>query len=648
MSSSLTVVPPAPLAPVQPTAAPEVQLPFDPRRLLGGFIARKRWIVLAAVVGLLAGAGLGLFRSETRYEVSVQLMKREIPSGFRASDFGEAFKPRVINNATLIGIALSETVLTRVVNKAHPAVSLALLRRSVEANEQKGTDFVMLTVSGYSSPADTVALANLWGQEIVEFSRELQVRESREVRTYVQKQIELADADIRRLNREMIDVSQREGVVDADRQIEAYLRLLNELDLKIQALHSNLSSSELQLRSMEAELDHLIPLNERIDQLQREIINAQTTSGEASTVTQDLRLQMTKLQADYRRQQKKEYNPTSASSTTLGTTLFLQVMQARSQRESGLRELPELERMRADVQQKLAAMPEKAAHFAQLQQQRAALEAPRHIMTARLSEAQHFEENASGYFQVFTHANVGEVAVRPFWLKLLVFGAGGLAVATALGTVGAIGAELIDSRLRTSAEASRLYRSPVWSNLSRHDGRSAWRGAVERLWLQWISTRDGFAAPLAMWSAIPGPTEEQFWEIVIDEARRLLDGMLIVDVGEEWSPQLASLPIASGEPILGVQSLRVDPHSISVADAERLVDRLAAIGQTTLVCVRFAGAVREPVTTIAQACAPALVFVNADIARLDFWEKHANLLRSAVKAPAGLILADESELFHAI
>jgi hypothetical protein len=63
--------------------------------------------------------------------------------------------------------------------------------------------------------------------------------------------------------------------------------------------------------------------------------------------------------------------------------------------------------------------------------------------------------------------------------------------------------------------------------------------------------------------------------------------------------------------------------------------------------VRFAGAVREPATSLARACSPALVFVSADVARLDFWATHARLLRTAVKPPAGLIVAGESELFHA-
>lgn len=647
LSSTLTVVPATSVTAVPPPAAPESQLPFDPRRLLGGVVLRWRWVALAILAVALLGVGVGFYRSATRYEVSVRLLKRDVPVGFRAGEFGDAFKPRAINGATLIGTALSDNVLSRVAAKAQPPLTLSLLRLSVEAKEQKGTDFVTLTVSGYTSREDTVALANLWGQEIVQFSRELQTRESREVRMYAQQQIEQTEAEIKRINREMMELSQLEGVVDVDRQVEAYLRTLGELDLRIESVRSNLFSSEARLRSLEAELARLIPVRERIELLQRDLLAAQVSFGDGSPIVQDLREQMTKLQVDYGRQQKKEFNPNSASSTVLGTTLFLQVMEIKAQRTGFLRQLPELERLRAENQKQLSAMPQKSSKFAQLQQQRAALEAPRRMLLARLREAQHFEENAPGYFQLFSTATPEGVGVRPRWLKLLIFAAAGSIVGCGLGLAAAVGGELIDSRLRTSAEARRLYQSPVWTALSRRGTRADWRGAVERLWLQWISTREGAAAPLAIWCAQPAPAEEIFWSAVIEEAERLLDGMLIVDAGEEWSPRLAALPIANGEPIRGVQSLRIDPRAVSLSDVHRLIARLTDIGDNTLVCVRFAGPVREPATSLARACSPALVFVSADVARLDFWETHARLLRTAVKPPAGLIVAGESELFHA-
>ena len=157
--STLTVVPATSVTAVPPPAMPETQLPFDPRRLLGGIVSRWRWVALAVVAGTALGIGAGFYRSATRYEVTVRLLKRDVPVGFRAGEFGDAFKPRAINNATLIGTALSDNVLGRVATRAEPAVSLPLLRLSVEAKEQKGTDFVTLTVSGYTSREDTVALA---------------------------------------------------------------------------------------------------------------------------------------------------------------------------------------------------------------------------------------------------------------------------------------------------------------------------------------------------------------------------------------------------------------------------------------------------------------------------------------------------------
>lgn len=647
LAPTLTVVPSSQLKEAQPANAPGSQLPFDPRRLLGGLIARWHWIVLAAIVGSLLGAGVGLLRSATRYEVTARLLKRDVPVAFRSGEFGEAFRPRTINNATLIGTALSDNVLSRVVAKAQPEITLPLLRTSVEAKEQKGTDFVTLTLSGYSGRDETVALMNLWGQEIVQFSRELQTRESREVRMYVQQQIDQTDAEIKRVNRELMDLARVDGVIDVERQVEAYLRRLGDLDQRIESLRGSLQAVDFRLQSMEVELARLIPVRERIDLTVRELTAAQGAFGEGSPAVQEIRERMTKLQTDYARQQKKEFSAASASSTVMGTTLFLQSLELKAQREGQRKQLPELERLRAETAKQLAAMPEKSSKSSQLVQQRTALEAPRRMLLARLREAQHFEENAPGYFQLFSSANADAVAVRPRWLKLLVFGGAGLVGGFMIGIAACVGSELIDCRLRTAAEAKRLYQSPVWTALSRRDTRAQWRGAVERLWLQWISTREQASAPLAIWCAHPTQAEEVFWSAVIEEAERLVDGMLIVDAGEEWSSRLAALPIATTEPIRGVQSIRVDPRGVSLSDMSRLVARLTDIGRSTLVCVRFAGAVREPATSLARACAPALVFVSADIARLDFWESHARLLRSAVKAPAGLIVAGESELFHA-
>jgi hypothetical protein len=150
-----------------------------------------------------------------------------------------------------------------------------------------------------------------------------------------------------------------------------------------------------------------------------------------------------------------------------------------------------------------------------------------------------------------------------------------------------------------------------------------------------------------VWTPLPGPAEDEFWDATIAEGERLLDGLLIVDAGEIPSPRLAALPAAEpGAATHGVHRLRVNPDEYSLSDMQALAARLGAAGTVHPVCCRLAGPVREPGSTLARHCAPALVLVLADAGRLAFWEEQARLQTTGVKAPAGVLLANEPDLLR--
>jgi hypothetical protein len=118
--------------------------------------------------------------------------------------------------------------------------------------------------------------------------------------------------------------------------------------------------------------------------------------------------------------------------------------------------------------------------------------------------------------------------------------------------------------------------------------------------------------------------------------------MLLVDAGAQPSPRLARLPAVSpGSPVRGVCVHRVEVEQFSLHDMERLAAKLQQITGLP-VCCRFTGPAREPANTLARQCQPALVLVEADAGRLDFWAEQARLLRLGVKDPAGLLVAGES------
>src|SRR5262249_47294614 len=81
-------------APSPAPQPPASSLPVDPWRLLGGLLKRKYWIIIALVLGAGLGLTWGLLKARTRYLVTVQLIKQELPSAFRVSEVGEAFRPQ--------------------------------------------------------------------------------------------------------------------------------------------------------------------------------------------------------------------------------------------------------------------------------------------------------------------------------------------------------------------------------------------------------------------------------------------------------------------------------------------------------------------------------------------------------------------------
>ena len=114
-----------PTAPSSPGgAAAKSALPVDPWRLAGGLWKRRFWVLIPTVLGIAAGGAMGFLKAQAHYQVTVQLIKRDVPSSFRVDEAGEAFHPPTLSVGTLIGTATSPKVLQRVAAKAEPKVSL--------------------------------------------------------------------------------------------------------------------------------------------------------------------------------------------------------------------------------------------------------------------------------------------------------------------------------------------------------------------------------------------------------------------------------------------------------------------------------------------------------------------------------------------
>ena len=109
-------------------------------------------------------------------------------------------------------------------------------------------------------------------------------------------------------------------------------------------------------------------------------------------------------------------------------------------------------------------------------------------------------------------------------------------------------------------------------------------------------------------------------------ARKLCDVLLDFSKSIVTGPRRAILPA----------------QSLSLADTETLATRLRHLAaQGCPVWVRLTGAVREPLTTLAQRTGRPLIIVATGVAPIPDWREYAASLRAASVTPCGVVALAE-------
>lgn len=610
---------PHPAAPPAAPAAPGFELVFDPFRLAGSLFERYHWILVCAAAGLLCFLAAGFVRARDKHEAFARLIKREPPSSFRAGEIGDPFKPRTLTTATLVASALSDNVLARVAAQAEPPISLGMLRLSVSAAEMRGTDFLQLTARRTDSREAAAALVNLWANEIVEFSRDLQTRESREVRTYLQQQLETTDADLARVSQEVLEFSRREKIIDAEKQTDVFLRQVADLELRYETTRIDLQTIEFKLKALEGELSRYSATDDRLVSARAELQDALGRFTDKNPIVQNLRTKVAALEAQVGAQTRE---PTLAdyASTSIGGNLYLELIDLRARREGAEKQLAGIATLRDSARARVEDLPDKIAALARIRLVQNGLETARQLLAARLREAAVFSERAPGYYQIFSTATQQSVGTTSRVMKIAVYGIAGLVLGAGFGLVLVAGREVFDQRLRSPAEARRVFKAPLLAVL---EPRADFTPFVGSLWVTWATPASASARPAVLWAPLPDGVETHLWEELLAEAARLQPELKMIDAGSPPCPALAA-------------ATRLPPASLTLAAARAA----AAAHDHAALWVRLAGDTVEPTLTLARAWHGAVLVIPADQARISAWQRQARLLREAGVTIHGLVVTE--------
>lgn len=622
---------------------PLAQLIFDPWRLVPRLVKGIPLILMAGAIGGALGLAIGYLKTETLYTIQLRLVKKEMSSVFRAGRLGEAYAPPELKPATLISAVGSFSALKQVSERS--GLPVPLLRGSFDFSEERKTDLMVLTVWSSQGREEVVRLANIWAEEIVDYTRQLQARESENVRVYLEEQIRGIDGDIVRIERELLEQIQAGGTVNPEKEIEAYLRSLSGLELEYHNARIELDSMQTKITALRDALRRQTPGAEKLRQLQEEYQKLLSQYTEANPLVIEARENIAQLREQVRQEQSsQEVKEDQLTGTGVGDALYLELVQLENRQRQLQHRTAELEKLLTDSRDRLRAIPEQAMRHQQLMDKKESLQSARELIFSRLQEARLFEEKAPGYLSILARATPEEVHVGGRTFKTVLAGAVLGTGFAGLAFLVLAGMEVLSPRLKTGKELEFVFgiqpagTFPPGGELPPPADRA-------RLWNAWMGKRMERTVQ-GVWLPFRAEGEDRFWTWALDEGRRLVDSVLLVDAGEDRLSLTPRLPVYNGEGPLppGVSTWGVDLGAASQQEALGLFSRLEQLaGSRTVVWLRLTGEMHEPSASLLPRCGALCIAGDPASASRAEWRAQRVWLESLPPDTLTLIVLNQTK-----
>ncbi|MEI6781929.1 MAG: hypothetical protein WCQ21_13535 [Verrucomicrobiota bacterium] len=439
-----------------------MSLPFDPWRLVAALL--RRWLLIPGVGLAVAALGgvAGYHKFTAEYKAGAQLMRQESGATFRASESGESFKPRQLSVPTLVSFVKSPAVLQRVAEQARiPARTIA---GGFTITPERNTDLINLSFNSTRSAQTAVRVLNAYGNEIVRLTREMQAQEATELNRLLKRQLAKTEDDLHAVNKELLDFSRQAGLINADKEIDAYLRSLGDLDLRFETMRIDYETLDLKINALERELAANNPLSERLQSAREQLRELLQKYTEANPFVEEQKATISDLEARMKVAGTNAIAPPRQGESGLATSFYTELLNLKTQKEVTAAQIEKLKSVRAGVEDKLRGLPEKGMQLARIRAREQLLEAAQSLLASRQHEAQLYEENALGYYRFFeSKLDEVEVAGRSKKLLLLTAAGGMLGLGLVVGLVCLV--ESLDDRIKTAADLKRISKLPLLGRL---------------------------------------------------------------------------------------------------------------------------------------------------------------------------------------
>jgi capsular polysaccharide biosynthesis protein len=472
-------------APPLPPAPGGLPIPFDPWRMVHALVRFLPLVVLAGILGGAAGGAYGWKKFRNSYVSTAQLMRQELPNTFRSSEVGEAFKPRQLNGPTLMSLMKSLPVLERVTAQLTNRLSPRALLGGLTITPERNTDLIRVQYKTETSVTDAVDVLNVYGREVVNLTKDLAAQEASEVNRFLKAELTRVDADLIRFRQELLSYAREQELFDADKELDANLGKLSEIELKLETTRIDYQTVDLRITAIETELAKHSPIAARLQSARDQMSALKEKYADSNPRIAEQLSRIAELEAQLASTTNQTITPPRSAEDGVAVSLYIDLIGLRAQKdilkEQGLRLAPVM----TNIQEKLKGLSEKGLEYARLKARLDTLASSRTLIAGRQREAQLFQDSNLGYYRFFD-SKAGDVEVSDRKKRLMVAaGAGGFLLAFAVVAFVAL-RESFDSRLLTRADAVRVTKLPCIGTvpLLKAEDRPTLRTWALRTWLR--------------------------------------------------------------------------------------------------------------------------------------------------------------------
>lgn len=478
------------------------KLPFDPLRVADA-VYRKIWLIL--ISGVLVGSLLvlaGRHHFETHYQAVAQIIKQPAAASIRQSESGDPYQPHELTIPTLTALMRDSTLMEKTSSKLKGKISEGTIKAGLLVVPERNTDIVKISINSDADAETAVMTLRAYVEEVLTLTRDIQQHDAAEMNRILTEQVAIVDADLLKVNEELLAYAKREALVDADKQMDALLGELASFNLKYETTRLDHETLDLKIQSIERELSKISPAAARLQEAREGLAQLQLRyTNEHPTVIESMDRVM-KMEAALADDKPRLDVPPKAGESTVGESLYLELIKLRSEKQVLGEQLGKLSEVSAALNGKLEQLPRKALEYAKIRSRKQALETSRGLLAARQREAAMFAENAQGSYRLLSMARIQDVIVEGYTKKLGLVGAGGFA-----GTAGGLTLlfallAIADRRVLTPADLGRCTGLPILGSL----GATPLDEAQAEAWafLTWTRLQPSLQMPVAGGAAVCG------------------------------------------------------------------------------------------------------------------------------------------------